>query len=80
MNKKNLRFLIVVLVVVLIAVDYPILNRLLTNWLVDYEVGIVERVIDGDTVVVNGTSVRLLGINTPEKKEIYYSGIRSLCG
>lgn len=78
MNKKNLKFLIVVLIVVLIAIDYPIINKALTNWLIDYEVGIVERVIDGDTVVVNGTSVRLLGINTPEKKEIYYSEAKEL--
>lgn len=36
------------------------------------EKGIVERVIDGDTIIVNGDSVRLLGINTPEKGEKYY--------
>ncbi len=32
----------------------------------------VERVIDGDTFVSNGTSIRLLGINSPEKGEKYY--------
>jgi len=28
--------------------------------------GIVDRVVDGDTVVVNGIKVRLIGIDTPE--------------
>ena len=32
----------------------------------------VKRVIDGDTVVVDGVSVRLLGINTPERGEKLY--------
>jgi len=33
---------------------------------------VVERVIDGDTIVLdNGEKVRFLGINTPEKKEFY---------
>ena len=35
--------------------------------------GVVERVIDGDTVEVSGNSVRLLGINSPEKGELYSS-------
>ena len=30
---------------------------------------IIERVIDGDTVAVNETHIRFLGINTPEKGE-----------
>ena len=38
----------------------------------DYEIGIVERIVDGDTIIVNGSSVRLLGINSPEKGEIGY--------
>jgi len=37
----------------------------------------VERIIDGDTIVVNNedndTHIRLLGINTPEKGEKYYN-------
>jgi len=38
---------------------------------------VVERIIDGDTIVVeNKTHIRLLGINTPEKAEFYYSGAK----
>lgn len=71
-EKAKLKLLLAFLVLVLIGVNYPLLDKLLTHWFVDYEVGIVERVIDGDTLVVNGTSVRLLGINTPEKGEPYF--------
>ncbi len=71
-EKIKLKLLISLLILILFIIDYPFLNKLLTNWLNDYEVGIVERVIDGDTIKVNGTSVRLLGINTPEKGQLYY--------
>jgi endonuclease YncB( thermonuclease family) len=72
-TKDKQKLLLLVLVLVLFAVNYPFLDKALKNWLVNYEIGVVERVIDGDTLVVNGTSVRLLGINTPEKGDLYYS-------
>ena len=38
---------------------------------------VVERVIDGDTVVLNDSSkVRMLGINTPESKMLLYEDAR----
>ena len=41
-----------------------------TNDIADYEVGIIERVIDGDTIIceIDGTgqSIRMIGMNTPE--------------
>lgn len=78
MDKKyKYRLLIFFLILILFAIDYPLLDKALTNLLVDYEIGIVERVIDGDTVVVNGSNVRLLGINTPEKGGQYYSEAKS---
>jgi len=33
---------------------------------------IIHKIIDGDTIKINETSIRLLGINTPEKGEMYY--------
>ena len=40
--------------------------------MIDYEIVHVERVIDGDTIVADNNSTRLLGINSPEKGELYY--------
>ncbi len=42
----------------------------------DVETGYVTKVIDGDTVVVNGESVRLLGIDAREKGEECYKEAR----
>ena len=36
------------------------------------ETVIASRIIDGDTIVVNNVSIRLLGMNTPERGEKYY--------
>ena len=38
----------------------------------DSETAVITRVIDGDTVKIFDVSVRLLGINAPERKENYY--------
>lgn len=48
----------------------------------DDELHFVNYAIDGDTIKVDGnTSVRLLGINAPEKKECYYEeASRALAG
>lgn len=55
------------------VVNYNYLNRGLEKIFINYETGIVERVIDGDTLEINNESVRLLGINCPEKGEEYYT-------
>ncbi|OGI12466.1 hypothetical protein A3K64_03490, partial [Candidatus Micrarchaeota archaeon RBG_16_36_9] len=54
------------------AVNYGFLDSNVVSLIGKRDTGVVERVIDGDTIVVNGTHIRLLGINTPEKKELYY--------
>jgi len=74
MNNKHKQILLLVLLLILLfGLNYPFLDNKLNEFLDESETGIVERIIDGDTIVVNNnTHVRLLGINTPEKKEKYY--------
>jgi micrococcal nuclease len=78
MNKKREIFLLAFLVLLLIAVNYRFLDSKVTEFLEESDIAVVERVIDGDTIVVeNNTHIRLLGINTPEKGEKYYSEAKS---
>lgn len=73
MNKKRGIILIIVSVVFLIALNYHFLNSAVENFFEESQTTIVERIIDGDTIVVrNDTHVRMLGINTPEKGERFY--------
>ena len=64
--------ILVILVFMVITVNYSFIDSAIEESFKNYEVGVVERVIDGDTAVINGTSVRLLGINSPEKGEGFY--------
>ncbi len=66
---KKEKILLILLLIIFFAINYSFFDSLLIQAFVDYEEGIVERVIDGDTVVINGSSIRLLGINSPEKGE-----------
>ena len=69
-SKKDQTLLLAILVVILISLNYNFLDEKFAGFLEDSETGIVERVIDGDTIVLdNEEHVRLLGINTPEKRE-----------
>ena len=72
-DKRKYAISLAVLSTLLFAVNYPFLDKVLGESLSTNEYGVAERVIDGDTVVINGTSVRLLGVNSPERKELYYS-------
>lgn len=66
--------LLIVAIVLLIAVNYPFLDKALEEFLEENKEAVVNRIIDGDTIEIeNKTSVRLLGINTPEKGELYYT-------
>jgi len=70
--------LIGILILILFALNYKFVNNAVIEFVNDYEEVNVERIIDGDTIVVgNNTHVRLLGINTPEKGEEYYSEARN---
>ncbi len=62
----------IILIVLLFIINYSFLNSALIQIFEDSETGLVERVIDGDTIKINGESIRLLGINSPEKSEYFY--------
>lgn len=70
MRKKL--FLISGFLIVLIFLNYSALDNGLKKFLEVEDYVFIERVIDGDTVVIDGVSSRLLGINSPEKGEKYY--------
>jgi len=75
-NKRLIVFFIVILALALLSIYYPKLTGNATQTQVNYEkeTAILNRVLDGDTIEVTGpvignkTHIRLLGINTPEKK------------
>ena len=67
------KIILISAIVLLFVINYSFLDRLVVNFFDEQEYVEVDRVIDGDTIVIeNGTSVRLLGINCPERSEIYY--------
>jgi len=73
MKKSREIIFLLILISIFIAINYTSLNSFLVKNLSNEEIIKIERVIDGDTVVVNGSSFRLLGINTPEKGEYLYA-------
>ena len=72
LKQKQIIFLIF-LVILLFAINYPLLNNTLESFLQNRETVIVQRIIDGDTIQANNKSIRLLGINSPERGEKYYT-------
>ena len=72
MDRKKQIFLLILLMLVLFILNYRFLDAGVKTFFEDREYVKVERVIDGDTIVVGGESVRLLGINSPERGERYY--------
>ncbi|MEK6898365.1 MAG: thermonuclease family protein, partial [Nanoarchaeota archaeon] len=73
-GKQKQIFLLIIFILALASINYNFLDEKLTGFLTEsyYEVVHVDRVIDGDTIVANNGSIRLLGINTPERGEKYH--------
>lgn len=71
--KRVLIFLGIILFLASLSIFYPYLTGE-KEIAKDYEKEscFVNRVIDGDTLVCNNETIRLLGIDTPEKGEKYY--------
>ncbi|HPJ87063.1 MAG TPA: thermonuclease family protein, partial [Candidatus Pacearchaeota archaeon] len=72
MKKAGYSVLLLVLILAFIVLNYNSFDSWVVKNLETLEPVEVERVIDGDTVVINGESVRMLGLNTPERGEKYY--------
>lgn len=70
---KNKKLLSVVLFLILFILFYSPLDNLLEKEFGQNRIAVVERIIDGDTIQASGITIRLLGINTPEKGEKYYN-------
>lgn len=75
-NSRKLNKEIVILigiVLLLFVIDYPYIDNFLINTFSDYEYDNVTRIIDGDTIETlnHSETIRLLGINCPEKGEKY---------
>ena len=60
------------LIIALVIINYGWLDDALSNFLNTSEQVHVDRIIDGDTIESNKTSIRLLGINSPERGEYFY--------
>jgi endonuclease YncB( thermonuclease family) len=74
MRKKRELVLLTIIIVVLLALNYSLIDNFLSKKLSNEKNIEIERVIDGDTVVdTNNIHYRMLGINTPEKGEYLYA-------
>jgi len=71
-SKQKDVLVLALLIIALVIINYSWLDNALNNFLNTYEQVHVDRIIDGDTIESNKTSIRLLGINTPERGELYY--------
>ncbi len=76
MNKEKI--ILISAIILLVVINYSFLDRVVVNFFDDKEYVEVDRVIDGDTIVVGEESIRLLGINSPEKGEAYYEKAKEL--
>lgn len=72
MNKKIIFYSIFSLLCLIVFLNYHNINAFVIKTFDETEMGFVNRVIDGDTIIVNNQSIRMLGINTPERGEKYY--------
>ena len=77
MDKKKNLIILLALVITILIINYPWIDNSLEDFLTGKEQVFIDRVIDGDTIVSNKTSIRLLGINSPEKNEVYYEEAKS---
>ena len=72
-SRKNQITLLTTLILIFLTLNYSYFDKTLEEILSTDKFVTVTRIVDGDTVVVDGnTTIRLLGINCPERGEKYY--------
>ena len=76
MKKRKEIYFLIFLFILLLAINYSFLDKAVVNFLENNEEVYISRIVDGDTAIGNNESIRLLGINTPERGERYYSGAK----
>lgn len=72
MQKKSQIILLIFFAFAVFIINYPVLDKALTGFLIEEEFVFVERIIDGDTIFAGNESIRLLGVNAPERGETGY--------
>ncbi len=73
MNIKKIdKLILVFLILAVIFLNYSQIDSFLEDVFSSKQKILVERAIDGDTIQSDIGNIRLLGINTPERGEIYY--------
>jgi hypothetical protein len=70
-TKKDFLIIALFAFLALLILNYDYLDSKITGFLTEDSI-IISRVIDGDTVEAGEKTIRLLGINSPEKGELYY--------
>ncbi len=66
-------YILIGIFLLIFTLNYSFLDGLVVDFFTDSESIYVKRVIDGDTIVAGNQTIRMLGMNTPEKGEKYYS-------
>ncbi len=72
MKHKKEIIIISVAIILLFTINYAFLDNSLINFLGDEKTVYVTDIIDGDTIKTNEESIRLLGIDSPERGERYF--------
>lgn len=78
--KKRYFITLAFLIILLFVINYNFLDDSLNHFFNEKESVIVTRVIDGDTIEAGNKTIRLLGINTPERGEKYYEEAKDFLG
>jgi micrococcal nuclease len=71
-GKEKYIIALIVLIIVFFAVNYQFLDKYLVENFEEPKTALIDSVVDGDTIKSGDLSMRLLGINSPEKKQDYY--------